>query len=182
MAAEEDILASLARLKADARRKPVQDREFEVEEDNTKEFIGAMGALGEIEVLVGIPQEKTARDEGKIGNAALGYIHEFGSPINNIPARPFLYPGIKNSVREWQPKLAAAAEAALKGDSAAMLTQLDEAGLIASGAVKQTILAGIPPPVSRRRRGSRPAMGPGEAIPLVDTGQLLRSITWVVKK
>jgi hypothetical protein len=181
VADDDPALIALNNFKQAQSAKPVDERRVEVEEDNTKKLIDAMDALGEIEVLVGIPAGST-RNEGTIDNAALGYIHEFGSPINNIPARPFLRPGVKNSADRWQPRLAAAAEEALKGDSSAMMGKLDEAGMIASGAVKKTILAGIPPPVSRRRRGTRAAMGPGDAIPLVDTGQLLRSITWVVKK
>lgn len=174
--------------------KPPQDRPVDIEEDNTKKLTSAMQTLGGYEVLVGIPEAYGPPTPGStITNAALGYIHETGSPINNIPARPFLRPGVKNSASKWQPKLADAAQAALQGDQGAMLAKLADAGIIASNAVKRTIQAGIPPPlkpdtVRRRRKRSpgskyrRKATTPADVTPLIDTGALLRSITYVVVK
>lgn len=195
--ADEDTkrsLTALDRIKQHIRSKPVQDRTLDMdEEDNTKKLTDAMKALGGYEVLVGIPEAYGPPHSGGITNAALGYIHETGSPINNIPARPFLYPGVKNSASRWQPKLAQAAQAALQGDQSGILTALGNAGIIASNAVKRTIQDGIPPPlkpdtVRRRRKRSpgskyrRKATTPADVTPLIDTGNLLRSITYVVVK
>ena len=52
--------------------------------------------IPEKRMLVGIPAEENARGE-EIGNAALGFIHENGSPARNIPPRPFLVPGMKDA-------------------------------------------------------------------------------------
>lgn len=48
------------------------------------------------EVLIGIPMSTTERPDGEITNAELGYIHEYGAPEANIPARPFLIPGVES--------------------------------------------------------------------------------------
>lgn len=144
-------------------------------------------------VLVGIPAEKDQRPGDPIGNAALGYIHNYGSPARNIPARPFLEPGIEAAIPDITPQLEAAARAALDGDSASVDQHLGRAGQLAVNSVQATIAAGIPPPlqpatVARRRirtPGSsyrRRAMTPADVIPLVDTGALLRSISWVIRK
>jgi hypothetical protein len=63
--------------------------------DRAEELIKAVNELTTSDVLVGIPKKNNARRDSPIGNAALARIHEFGSPAQNIPARPFLYPGVK---------------------------------------------------------------------------------------
>jgi hypothetical protein len=186
----------------------------EVEEDNTKAFTDGLTALTEYAVYVGIPSDDdqphqgmgpigpTARSEpasgatggtSRINNAMLGYLHETGSPSQNIPARPFLYPGVKESRDQWLRHLNAAAEAAMAGKRAEMLQSLARAGLVAQRAVRMRIRAGIPPPLSprtvarRRRRtpGSsyrRKAMTAADVTPLIDTAAMLRSISCVLKK
>lgn len=152
----------------------------------------AIEALARKRLLIGIPQEKNPRSGDPIGNAALGYIHEFGSPARNIPARPFLTPGVQAAMPAISAELRKAGQAAFAGDLAAVDTALGRAGIIAVNSVQATIQAGIPPPlapatVARRRRrtpGSsyrRKAMTPADATPLIDTGALLRSITWVIR-
>jgi hypothetical protein len=158
--------------------------------DNTKQLAAALKALSTNKVLVGIPQEANPRAGEPIGNVSLAYIHELGSPARNIPARPFLVPGIKNSKDQWVRKLEQAARDAMAGEPALMKRHLGEAGQIAVNAVTRTIAAGIPPPLApatvaaRRQRtpGSRyrrKATTAADTIPLIDTGALLRSITWV---
>lgn len=159
--------------------------------DHTKQLAAALKALGTNKVLVGIPQEANPRSGEPIGNASLGYIHELGSPARNIPARPFLRPGVEKSKSHWLPKLEQAARDALAGEPLLMRRHLGEAGQLATNAVQATIAAGIPPPlkpetVARRRirtPGSsyrRQAISPSDTVPLIDTGSLLRSITWVL--
>lgn len=186
-------LAALERLKQHTRIQPVQDRPVEIEEDNTQKLSAAMQALGGYEVLVGIPEAFGPPIPGGITMAALGYIHETGAPSINLPARPFLRPGVKNSASRWQPKLATAAQAALTNNEPATMAALGQAGIIASNAVKRTIQDGIPPPLKpdtvRRRRKRTPgsrylrkAKTIADVTPLIDTGNLLRSITYVVVK
>ena len=65
-----------------------------VELDKTAALISALAELASTAVYVGIPESEDARKEGDVGNATIGYAMEFGLPANNVPARPFLIPGI----------------------------------------------------------------------------------------
>jgi branched-chain amino acid transport system substrate-binding protein len=71
---EEEVLTALNVLTRRNSGVPKQDRLVDVEEDHTKEFLDNLHALGEVELLVGIPAESNPRPDGGIGNAALAYI------------------------------------------------------------------------------------------------------------
>lgn len=177
------LLAALNSLKQAIRSKPVQDRDFDIEEDNTQQFFVAMDNLGAVTVLIGIPEATNNRPDSPIGNAAIGYIQETGSPLQNIPPRPFLVPGVVGSQLNWLPQLQSAALAALNGKTDEMNSAFERAGMIASDAVKLKITDGIPPPLKRPRyRSGQAPQQPSEATPLIDTGSLLRSVTYVVQK
>lgn len=169
--------------------------------DRVGDIEKAVRELARVRVLVGIPQDAAYRSgkdgnlvrTGNIDNATLGYIHERGSPIRGIPARPFLFPGVENSRDQWQPHMAAAARAAFEGKTAAMDQSLTRAGLVAVAAVKMRIRSNIPPPLAmatvraRRRRspGSsyrRKATTPQQAIALIDTAQMINALTSVVER
>ena len=174
---------------------------LKITQDNIGNIGAALRDLASARVLVGIPQDAPYRSgkdgnlvrTGNIDNARLGYIHEFGSPVRRIPARPFLFPGVRGSQDQWMPHLEAAAVAALEGKPGQMNKSLYRAGIVAMSAVKKHIRAGIPPPLAlatvmaRRRRspGSkyrRKATTPAQVIPLIDTAQMINSITFVVEK
>jgi len=148
----------------------------------------AVERLTKSHVLVGIPS--TPRTEGPIDNATLGWIHETGSPAANIPARPFLRPGVEESKDQWIPYMRQAAEAAITGDEGTMTNALNAVGTTAVSAVKNTITAKIPPPLqpatvrARRRYRATPATAAdiAGATPLVDTAQMINSITYVIKE
>jgi hypothetical protein len=152
-------------------------------------------------VLVGIPSDAEqphlgagvtgteARSGVPIGNAALGYIHENGSPINNIPARPWLAPGVRGSQTQWMPYFEQAGKFAFEGNLTAMDKALNAVGLTAQSAVKVRITEGIPPPLAertvkarQRKRPSRKAQSAEDMTPLIDTAQFLGSISYVVRK
>jgi hypothetical protein len=63
-----------------------------------EELRASLSILADVEVLVGVPEETTdvRNEDGQeyITNAALAYIHDNGEPSANIPARPFMVPGI----------------------------------------------------------------------------------------
>jgi hypothetical protein len=164
-----------------------------VTEDHVADVEKAIRELARVRVLVGIPAANATRRTGHVDNVMLGYIHERGSPIRHIPARPFLFPGVENSRDQWTPHMAAAAKAAFEGKSAAMNQSLTRAGLVAVAAVKMRIRSNIPPPLAqatiaaRRRRSAgssyrRKATTPEMAVALIDTAQLINSLTSVVER
>ena len=183
---------------------------IEITKDNVSKIFKSMAELTGKAVYVGIPEDEASRtEEAEMNNARLGYIHEFGSPLANIPARPFLIPGVKNVEKETAALLKVAAEAALSGDSKLADQNLNRAGIIAANEVKKVINSNIPPPLKPRtirdryktrgtkgRRdneilymqlitgGMEPEAAQTQAgiIALIDTGQLRNSITYVVKK
>lgn len=169
---------------------------------NLQEIIASVRALAGAEVLVGVPEEKTERDDDvPLTNAALAYIHDNGAPEAHIPARPFMEPGIKRAEAEIEKRLSMALKAAMRGDAVAAEGQMIAAGLAAQLAIQKTINDGIPPPLAdstlkkraakgrrgaqyelgRRARGKDPVEGMLFAKPLVDTGELRKSITFVIR-
>lgn len=131
--------------------------------------------------LVGIPQEKGPREKGEVTNVELAFIHSYGSPKRNIPARPFIEPAlaqpdVKQKIAE---RLKAAAMHAIDGNTEAALTQLDKAGQYGENAAKDYIgssnLTPLSPETIKRRKNSSNK-------PLVDTGSLRGSITHVIER
>jgi hypothetical protein len=176
--------------------------------DNTARIFKQLEQLMNKQVLVGIPDSgQNVRGEEPVNNATIGYVMEFGSPLHNVPARPFLIPGVEKARSACLVQLRQAAAAALKGDKGGMLQGLNRAGILASNEVKMTINSNIPPPlkpgtIRNRHRGRDTKMreseqvylglvakgaAPGAAqidvgiIALVNTGQLRNSITYVVR-
>lgn len=154
------------------------------------------------EVLVGIPAESPQRkdEKGPMNNATLAYIHDNGSPAANIPARPFMRPGIMLAKEKIANTLGAAAVRTLEGGNGQMSSALHKIGLIAQASVREVINEGVAPPLAdstlkaRARRGRKGAIkelknraeglaaGMGDAKPLVDTGQMRNAISYVVRE
>lgn len=158
-----------------------------------EDIVRAIRGLAKKRVLVGIPADKDARPDEPIGNAALGYIHEHGSPARNIPARPHLVPGVEAALPEITRRLEAAAKAAMAGEAAQVEQYLGQAGQAAVNSVQRLIQAGIPPPLAQatvnRRRIRTPgssyrrlATRPEDTTPLIDTATYIRSLTWVIRE
>jgi hypothetical protein len=63
--------------------------------DNVATLVQRIASLTASDVLAGVPAAKAGRRDGTVTNAMLAFVHEFGSPAHNIPARPFIYPGIR---------------------------------------------------------------------------------------
>lgn len=151
--------------------------------------------LTEKQVLVGVPQENAGRQEdgSEITNAALAYIHTNGAPEQNIPARPFLKPGIERVRGEIVDRLKTTAKLAMRSRSSNIDVGLGGIGQIAASSAQMVIQDGISPPLAestiaarrRRSKGSsyrRKATSESDTTPLYDTGQLLRAITWVLRR
>ena len=155
-------------------------------------------------LLIGIPQSTNARDAddgNPITNAQILLINEFGSPAQNIPARPSLRPGVSAILPQAKIILAQAAKSEVAGKSGAMLKALNTVGLLAQNSVKGIIRARIPPDLAERtkrgrleRKGAYQKAGQvgranmmakwlqGNFTPLLDTGRLLNAITYVIRK
>lgn len=147
----------------------------------------ALKVLGERRVLVGVPSKTAGRkedDEGNplpITNAALGYIHENGVPELNIPARPFLVPGVASASKVIQSRLKQAGRYTLDGKPDAADKALIATGIVAAQAVQKKITDGPFVPLAPRTLAQRKAKGRTGEKPLIDTGQLRRAITYVVR-
>lgn len=175
-----------------------------VKADNLPELRALIKRLARDEVLVGVPETKTERDDPEskaagITNAALAYIHDNGAPEQNIPARPFMIPGMQDAQAKTADLLAKTARYALGGRIEKIDEGFTRVGFAVVDAIQKRIVAGIPPPladltVKRRaakgRKGAqaelnRRAAGLGASLqlakPLVDTGEMLKSITFVVR-
>lgn len=145
--------------------------------NNLKKLFQQMQHLGAQGVLVGIPAEYTKRQDGKITNAEIGYINEFGSPKQHIPPRPFLNPAIQENTE----KLAELMKPDLKHPESDK--HLDRTGLYAVSAVKRQIrnqvgFVPLKPETIRARRRKRKSGRAGTKA-LIDTGNLLQSIHYV---
>lgn len=170
---------------------------------NAEKLYRDLGKLSDVEVLVGFPEETTDRDSEDHGitNAALGYIHDTGMPEQNIPARPFMIPGIADAKDAVAAKLGQLAKAITRpGDNAETIARgMTQVGLIAKLAIQNKINEGIPPPLAdatlraraaKGRKGAAAelklreagqAPGVGLAKPLVDSGQLRNAVNYVIR-
>lgn len=157
---------------------------LKVTADFTKDFQKVIGKFRNDVVLVGIPEDENSRGDGDpIGNAALLAINNFGSPANNIPARPVMTIGIREAQGEIAEQFKAAARQALSGAAAALSRAYQRAGIIASTSIKKVIneQLGIDPP-SEATLKRREIAGFKGTKALIVTGQMRNAITYVVKE
>lgn len=152
-----------------------------VRSDHAQSILDALKTLANKDVLVGIPESKDERDDGDIGNAAIGYINENGSPAQNIPPRPHLKPGVRSVEQDFMPHLKSAARKALEGDAEGAVTSLDRAGTVAANGVKRYITITGFTPLADATIANRLRRGRTGNKPLIDTGEYRRSITHVVR-
>lgn len=183
-----------------------------VTKDSVTQVVRAINELVGKQVLVGIPDSTTNRQQEvdqPITNATLGYIHEHGSPAANIPARPFLVPGVEKAEEPALDQMQKAALATMRGDPRKAEQHMNRAGLIAMSSARREISEGDFEPLSpstirnrhRQRQtksmreseraylelvdhGMEPA-GAQEATgirPLLNTGQLRNAITYVLRQ
>lgn len=108
-------------------------------------------------------------------SAEIGVIHEYGSPANNIPERSMIRQTFRNRREELIRLQAKLARALIEGK----ITEERAMGLLgawAAGAIKATItrdgsFAPLKPATIARKKSSKP---------LIETGQLVGSVTFVV--
>lgn len=172
--------------------------------DMTGQIRKAIAALTKQDVYIGVPAENAGARAGGMNNAELSYIHEFGAPAAGIPARPHLVPGIEDIKGEAADVLKGAAKQALAGNAGAVEAALHRIGLLGQNAVRAKFQGNDWPPLKdstldyaapkkdaegntltdkkgnvKRGKSRREE---GKINPLLDTRQLMKSHTYVIRK
>lgn len=145
-----------------------------------KEIYDAVKKLPEYQIEIGVISIHSKRKEKvRIGltNAELMFIHENGSPLRHIPARPVLQMTLDYANRELlQPTIAKCIDAFLDSGlkESAIERELNKLCIRMENYAREIIysndgrLAPNAPSVAAKKKGNHP---------LLDTGQLARSIT-----
>ena len=155
------------------------------------------------EVLVGIPRSTAMRPGDKISNAEIAYINEHGDPARRIPPRPFMEPGLTRCRDKVRDVMAAGVQRLAQSGS--LRPAAERVGLICQASIRgvftdnnwkplspRTIMARAQRTVSKHKgfadKSARAQQGmlqrelarrAGDR-PLIDTGALRQSITYVV--
>lgn len=137
------------------------------------------------EVLVGIPDSGAERtpepgEKKAPSNALIGYVQEFGDEELHIPPRPFLIPGVQDAKDKIAAQLQKAGIAAMSGNDSGIAAGFKAAGLVAQNSVRAKITEGPFVPLAKRTLQARKARGRTGDRPLIDSGQLRASLTYVV--
>ncbi|BEM41647.1 hypothetical protein [uncultured Serratia sp.] len=150
-----------------------------------------------LSVAVGVPAAKNAA-RGETNNATIAAVHEFGAVIQvtpkmrgflhhagihlkadtaqiTVPERSFLRSTVAENKAAAASFLARGINAALTGD-ADIKTPFDALGRNMAGLAQRKIQSGIAPPLSAATIARK-----GSSKPLIDSGQLVQSITWEVR-
>lgn len=123
-------------------------------------------------VKVGVLGANADKDHGG-GNSVvdIAMIHEFGAPAANIPERSF----IRSTMVNQKGKIAAIAgkiSVKVLTKNMSVPKALNILGIAAVSMIKRTITKSVPPPLKPDTVKAK-----GSSKPLIDTGQLLNSIT-----
>jgi len=149
-----------------------------------KKLLAAFRRRRRIDVEIGIIGSDAEDDHGELTNAELGTIHEFGSSDGRIPQRSFLRSTVEENRDKYKQMMADAASAFgtgklrgaggrfVSGGADGLTAALNKVGLQAVADVQRKIADGIEPPLAESTIARK-----GSSKPLIDTGQLRRSIT-----
>ena len=176
-----------------------------VKKDETRAVFTSIKSMLATKILVGVTQETAPRDPepGERGpqpsNAQIGMWMEFGVPSKNIPARAFLVPGVRENFGKTTKRMMLAGQYAIEGAFDKARMEYEAVGLEAQASVQQKIYDGpfealAPATIAARARRGRkgavqymamPRAGqtPDQSLvkPLLDTGKLYQSITYVLR-
>lgn len=178
-----------------------------IDRDLTDDVLKSLNDLAKKTVCIGVP-DSTEHENTKITNAELMYVHtngarnkdmiqamqhdidsgmpyseahelyvhEHGSPLWNIPPRPILEPAIENGKEQIAELLKDAALQALDGNN--IQPSLEKVGMQG-----QNIARGwFTNPSNNWAANSKETIKKkGSSRPLIDTGELRKSITYVIK-
>lgn len=177
--------------------------------DKTDAILRAIQSLEEASVLVGIPEKTAKRSDGSITNAQLAYIQTHGvrkkamrqemegqmntgmpysrafemyvqahgSPLWHIPPRPIIEPAIESVQDQVAEKLKRVAQLAMDGSSGESNTELKALGIFVQNVVREWFAN----PANKWAPNAPSTIAKkGSDKPLIDTGALRRSITYVI--
>lgn len=150
-----------------------------VKDVDPKKYADLMRRFAELaghSVMVGIPQGENGRtDEDEIGSAGILAVHEFGAPNLGIPERSVVRRAIRENIGKYRKLNEQNLRKVVRGDMS-VAQALGILGAVAAGDVQLTIrnadLAPLKPETIRRKGSSKP---------LIDTGQVIQSITFEVR-
>lgn len=190
-------------------KKPYENNTgVQVTKQNFEKIIETTRMILDVEILVGVPRDTADRppelkeqDGDAINNAVLAYIHDQGAPEARIPQREFMRPGIEDVRDEITRKLGIVMKLAMRGEAMRAEMAMVQVGLVAQSGIRNRIDAGIPPPLAEytlrkrvaRKRGHKGAMtelnrreagllpSTQFAKPLIDSGEMRKSITYVLR-
>lgn len=166
-----------------------------VEETNLKAYIDlrkSIRFINENYVLVGVPDETNGRDDSAdVTNADLLFIHTNGSPVNNIPARPVIEPALYKDRDRITGMLKDSMQKSLEGNRIEALDILRKIGIRAQNVCRAWFVDpdnGWPPnsprtaaaKIEKYKKSHKGKAGNYEPRPLIDTGELRKSITYVL--
>ena len=147
-----------------------------------QKVVNSIKTLTSHDVFVGYPSTGPARDDGPLTNAYIAFIQEHGSPVKNIPARPFMVPGVMSIKAQAIKLLEQAAIAGLQGNQSQAVIILNQLGLIGVSAVQRAITRGEGwQPLSPRTLAARRRRGVTRTHPLIDTGSLRQHVEYVIR-
>ncbi|AUX72751.1 hypothetical protein [Erwinia pyrifoliae] len=115
--------------------------------------------------------------------AYVAAIQELGHPAGGIPPRPFLRPAMAENAAGYKKLISQAVNAAVAG-SITLNDGLNQIGTKAAGDVQNAIRTLTTPPLHTstiRGRARRHSKGRALSKPLVDSGQMLQTVTYAVE-
>ena len=170
-----------------------------------KELANLLKSLSKLEVLVGVPQETTDRKgEGGVTNAQLIMLHTKGSPLQNLPPRPIIEPALEQSETKQMitDGLKDILQALLNRDPSSAKKNMKILGQHSVNAVQnwfddprnswtpdteKTIIAKMKKKYKgkkKRKEATESALAgvQGINVTLVDTNQMRKAITYVIRE
>lgn len=124
------------------------------------------------QVYAGVVGPEALDDHGGITNVEIATFHEFGT--DTVPQRSFLRSTADEKQQEVATRLGNAAGKTIDGAESHNAFGLVGAWFI--GQVQKKIRSRIPPPLA-----DSTVQAKGSDMPLIDTGQMIKILTWVVR-
>ena len=159
---------------------------LKVTKDLVSNFNDLIKSLKDEQVLVGIPESKSARKQAEenngVTNAFLLMINEKGSELNHIPDRQPMAKGIRLAKNEIAEQFKKCAQNVLSSGKQAINIYFNRAGFIASSSIKNVITNQIDiEPPSKATMIARKYLGIKSEKALIVTGEMRNAITHVVR-